>query len=298
MPEAFIERFCRQLKDFLGDPVSSYRVPRQAMLDALYAAQRSLWDDISAGAGAQSILGRAEATITLTDDQQYYRLPGAFRVFFGFERRAGDGTVLARLGSLGQYDPMAGVTILKPQQQIMVQPTPTGIGSQDWTLIFAKGEVATHYARAKTVTDRSVVAGEPPAGAGQIVRVANYYAGSMLRIWQATTGAPQEMEIAAYSMEGDDPVFHLRHAFAPKPTGDVWYEICPLIDYPLDEIYATEAAVKRTGPKSQLRRRAGLLGNHRRLFATVLSELDSPAADRPRQTITVPDDLETDPYGV
>jgi len=144
-----------------------------------------------------------------------------------------------------------------------------------------------------------LVAGTPGTDAGTLVKVGDYYNGSLLRVYDATVGAPQTMEILDYY---HDPTlttewhFKLEHAFLPLPTGTALYEIRPALPQDYDRLYAVDVALKHLIGRVSLARRKALLTERRRMMRACRNYFTSNVSDRmPARTLPV-DFYADDPY--
>lgn len=282
----FLSRYLTSVDDYLGDPAQAKRYPEAVKLKDLRKIEVMVWERLLRASGQQSTIGRTEIEVTLQNNVAFYPLPGNFRQFIGFEYRDGGDRkrVTSWLPSVSMYDGGAGVEILDGQRGMMIHPTPVMDGNQNWTLIYMKGPVMLHYNRAFGYTNLSVTGWDaPPPGytaRGEISTLVDYYRGCLLRVYNATTGAGQVREISAFAWPAGKPVYTLREAFTPIPTGTLDYEIIPALPEPYDEIYALEAAIAKCGSVGLLVQKQQLLQDHAALWQACKSYFQSNVADR------------------
>jgi hypothetical protein len=122
--------------------------------------------------------------------------------------------------------------------------------------------------------------GTPGTDAGELVTYPDYYNGSMVRIYDATTGAPQVKEVTDYYSEDSTWVMILRHPLVVVPTGTVKYEIMPDLPEGLDEIYGMDVAIRGTTRRSSFKRRQGLKGDRLEKWKSCLAFVASMTMDR------------------
>ena len=294
--QALLERFYEDVDANLDDPATSKRITKGKKLRLLHVAEKMIWERILMLSGQESIVGRAESTITVENDKEFYLLPGNFRQFLGFERRTdGDSAqVRAFLRSIPLFDIGPGVVVLSEQRGMMIKPKPVTDGDEDWTLIYQKGSVRLHHSKAARVTEKTLVATTPGANAGEMVLNAGYYNGSLLMVYDADTGQEQTREIVGW--EPSSKVFHLRHAWTTLPTGTILYEIRPTLPTYYDDLYAMDVAIRILGRRSRARGRQGLKQDRRDLWEACKSYFLSNVADRAPARLMPVDPNEVDPY--
>lgn len=238
----FLQRYYDRVSRELGDPHASARYPEADRYDDLIDIEEALFNQLLKMAGQESMLGYAEATITLTLDTTRYLFPEGFRQFIALEQRDTDGRLLNKLMSKPTYDTEYGVEILTATKGFRLHPALVLEGSQDWTLRYLRSPGELHYAYVgdDSVTSLAVRSKTPPANGGNTYfDVDDYYAGTELRIFQADTGQGQIREVKDFK----NGTFVLRHAFDPLPQGNVGYEIVPSVPKRYDSIYALDAAI-------------------------------------------------------
>jgi len=148
-------------------------------------------------------------------------------------------------------------------------------------------------------TDWSWVAsGTVPDGGGELIATADYYNGSILRIYSATTGEFQEKEIIDFSLDSGDAKYHFkcRHHWTEVPTGDIKYEICPALPQNKDGLYAMDAAMLNLGQRAQQRRYAMLRDMRKEMWSACSRWVVSNVADRAPALLEKPNMNEPDPY--
>lgn len=293
---SFIETFYERLDEKLGDPALSRRYPKDRKLRDLHDADQVLFESILQATGQEGSAGRAETTITLTDGQPFYTLPGNFRQFIRFEHRLdGDRNMIdARMRSIPMFDDGPGIEILGAERGAIIRPNPVLTEDQDWTLIYERGPVLLHYAKAASVGEQSLTLGVPPANGGEVVRIDDYYNNVLLRVYQASSGAHQTVEVADYA--ADSNTCALRHAWTVKPTGEVWYEVRPTLPHNYDVAYALYVAAQKCTTRRQADLKRELLVDYRRVWSACLAYFNSNVADRgPSRMQAYPGD-DIDPY--
>lgn len=296
---SFIERFYEEVDDNLADPHSQKRLTRPQRLRDLHAVQFRIFERLLNLTGDQSSLGRAETTFNIEVGQTRYPLPHGFRNFLYLEKRSDDGdpdTVLDRLRSIATYDDGPGIEILDGQRGCLIKPTPDSSWAGTWVMGFRKGPVSLHYAAATSIGTRTIISGTPPADGGEVVLLDGYYNGSMIRVYQASRGAPQVLECVRSEVDGDRMVFMFDVPFDPVPTGEVWYEVCPEIPVDLDGLYAMDVALLNASRRKEIRLRAGLREERSELWNAVRNYFLSNRADSTPTRGRVPNDYEDDPY--
>ena len=249
--DAFLQRYDRSLSRELGDPNDSKRYPSADRLSDLHGLDRALFDSLLNVAGQESLMGYAEATVTIESGKIFYQLPFGFRQFLQLEYRNSQNLVLELLRTKQFYDDRYGVDILTADRGFRLFPPADMTQDANWTLCYLRGTSFLHYAKAEGVSPdgKLVVSGIPPDGGGEIHLVDDFYNGVELRIFNAGNLADPLIRVVTdfivtrRNRLKPVGVFHLREALSPIPTGDVWYEICPAVPLQYDNIYATSAAI-------------------------------------------------------
>lgn len=253
MNSSFIETYYQDIDKWLVEVDASTRYPKTQRLRDLHSLDAQIFEKLLGTAGPESLMGYAEAVLALEAEQMFYPLPQGFRQLISVERRQEPSStaiisvpldqILTRLRSKTFYDEKAGVTILTGNRGIRIDPLPTE--ASEWVLVYLRGVGELHYAEASDVSDLSLTTGTPPADAGRVIPQNDYYTGMEIRVYDARVGAPQIREVTRFSVTGEDMgVFHIRHPWTPKPEGDVWYEVRPVVPPEFDEIYGLDAALR------------------------------------------------------
>lgn len=294
---SFIESFYQQVDEHLGDPATSKRYPKDRRLRDLHAADKRIWERLSSASGPDGTLGRVETEIAIVADQAFYRLPGNFRRFVHLEQRQDEdrNCILSRLCSLPPYHPGPGVEILNAERGFIIRPTPTVDSDPSWTLIYERGPVQLHYAKAAAVGADFLIGGTPGENAGELIRLDDHYNGCLLRVYRATTGTDQTQEITDYDATSN--TFKFRHAWTTIPTGEVWYEIRPTLPPDYDELYALAVAIRQCSGRLQTERKAGLEDDYKEAWAACVSYFGKNVMDRAPTLLKPYQFDEIDPWG-
>lgn len=277
--KSFLERYYDSITRNLGDTNASTRYPKSARLDDLHEIDREVYENLLTITKQESILGYAEARIDITNGQDFYLFPPGFRQFYALERRSSDGkSISATLSTRPLYGSGYRIQILTAERGFRLFPAPTISDDEEWVLRYSRAPGFLHYARAKDVSDLSVVGGTPPTDGGELIRVRNYYNGMMLRIFSASQGAPQSREVVGYN--ADTGTFTLRHAFQPKPTGEVWYELLPTLPEPYDSFYSLDASILELDRREKPEKAASLLKQRAKKWKSAALYIMSNTSDR------------------
>jgi hypothetical protein len=293
----FLEDFYERVDLHLNDPQTSVRYSKEDRLRDLESTERVVWENLLKVTGQQSLLGRAEADYTLETDKRFYPLPGNFRQFIQFVRRdSGDpDTIMDHLRSIPMFDRGPGVEILSEQRGMRIQPMPDLNTSETWTLVYIKGPVKLHYAKAVSVADKALVMGDPPTDGGERINVDDYYNGSLIRVFSAgNNAAPQVNEVVDH--QGVAGSLQLKHSWNPLPTGDVWYEFRPAVPSQYDDIYSLMVAMEVAGRRGLYAKRGALDRRFREMWGACRSYFTSNVADRAPSRIMPHREDEMDPY--
>lgn len=280
MAQSFLERFYELVLDCVGDPTTSRRLTKSKMLRDFKAQEALLWERLMRATGQSSLLGRAEAAYDLTSGKEFYPLPGNCRQFIAFEKRInGDpNQVQERYASKPFFDGERGIEIISGERGFRIFPVPIA-DSADWTMVYLKGPIHIHAATASHVGENSIALGAPGTDAGALVRVDGYYVGSMVRVYDATAGAPQSREVTAQST-GATITCQLRHPWTPKPTGTVLYEFRPELPEDYDSIYGIMVAMTNMPRRNNPQRYRMLQKDFQDLYDGCRSWVTSNVADR------------------
>lgn len=296
MTQSFIERFYEDVNANLDDSQTSKRITRPGKLRLLHVVEKMIWERILMVSGQESIVGRTEIDITIKNDKEFYLLPGNFRQFILLERRTdGDSNlVTATLRSIPLFDAGPGIVVLSEQRGFMIKPKPILDGPETWTMVYQKGPVRLHHAAARAVGAQTLTGQLPGTDGGQMILNDNYYNGSLLMVYQADTGQEQVREIVDW--DAKSMVFQMRHAWEPLPTGDIKYEIRPILPPDYDDLYAMDVAIRILGRRARTRGRIGLKQDRNDLWQACKSYFLSNVADRGPSRILPYDPNEVDPY--
>lgn len=298
--QSFLDRFYDEVSDCLADPSTSKRFPKSKRYSELYRVQERIFSRLLNSAGQDSDLGRTEATITLVEDQDTYVLPPAFRQFIAFEYRTnGDPRLVeARLGSLATYDEGCGVRILGGGRGMQINPRPSNFLVGDWTLIYRKGPIRLHNSTLASLNGDGdeFTSTTPATDGGELVLLDNYYAGSVVRIYSASTGAPQERVVASSAVSGAQVVFTLALPLDPIPTGTIKYEIVPELSESVDGLYAYDVALVACSRRMGFSRRAGLMQDREMLWRSAKGMYNAAVADRQPERSRPPNPYEDPVY--
>jgi len=144
-----------------------------------------------------------------------------------------------------------------------------------------------------------LVAGAPAADNGTIIKIDDYYNGSLLRVYDATLGYPQTREIIDFYADPTTTTewhFKLRHPWSPVPTGAVKYEIRPALPQDYDRLYAVDVALMQLDARINFVRKGQLEKKRRKLLQACRSYFDRNVADRIARVSYPPDEYAHDPY--
>lgn len=249
--DSFLERYYRAVTRELGDTHTSSRYPPADRLSDLGDIDQALFDSLLNVAGQESLMGYAEATITLVDGQIFYHLPFGFRQFLQLEYRDSQNRVLDVVRTKQFYEGRYGVDILTADRGFRLFPPPNLTVNADWILCYLRSPPLLHYAEAESVSrdGKTLVSGVPPTNGGEIHLIPDYYNGAELRIYRAGNLADPQVRVVTdfvvtrERLSKAQGVFHLREALSPIPTRNTWYEICPTVPLRYDKIYAMDAAI-------------------------------------------------------
>lgn len=285
---SFLQRMYASVTRELYDPASSRRMTDAEKLLQFPAVEIKIWEDLLRCTGMTSTFSRAEATITLVENQRYYRLPGNFRQFISFEHRVSSDPdqVDMALSTMPMHDRGPGIEIISAQEGFVVRPNVDSSIAGDWTLTYIKGPVVLHRgtvdtlsADGKTLTGNGTI----PTDGGELVKLTDYYNGSMVRIYSATTNAPVTDVVEDFAMSSTKPVFTLRHGMLPAPTGTMLYEVCPLLPPNYDDLYGIDIAMANSGRRGRFRAAGDIRVRRAALWAACKQHFESNTTDRAPQ---------------
>lgn len=282
--EPLIERYYTMVREESGDPHTSVRTSKANLLEEFHDTDQELFNALLGSTMQESMLGFAVATITLQDGVNFYRLPPGFRQFveMGFRQTSGNteySAYVLRSGTI--YDPQYTPEIVTGSKGFRLDPAPSLSSDQEWTLFYLRSPGRIHYAKTPSLKAKSLVAGQPPEGGGELVLVDNYYNGMELRIYQAgNNAAPQINWITDFKVSKEGGTFFLRYDWETTPSGDVWYEIVPTVPLEYDQIYALDMAMKLMDRRSRPDRYANLELRRKRLWSAIKTYVTSNVCDR------------------
>lgn len=226
------------------------------MYDELYSVDQEIFEALLNAAGVESILGYAEATITLIDAQQYYRLPPGFRQLIHFKRYdTTTGEYLNRLKTQQPHSQEYGVQIISADGGMMLDPSPKLDSNQDWTLKYLRGAGKTFYgtatsfdSSAKTLTYTGTVGTD----AGEYLRIDDYYNGMLMRIYADTGGLTHSLPFVSRITDfvGSTGVFTLQDT-PPLFTGTIGFEILPCLPDPYFKLHTYDVALRFLSQRTQ-----------------------------------------------
>lgn len=275
----FITRYYEGVTRQLGDPSSSVRYTRAQRYEDLRTLDARFFNRLLGLGLSSSLMGYAEAPITLEADRINYPFPPGFRQFLRLEKRSGT-TVVGILNTSTYYDENLHIDILDAASGFRISPGTPSVLEGDWTLCYLRSPGLLHYANAKEVGDNYLVGGGPSFEAGQQVRLDDYYNGMALRVVSADKGEGQQIRIIRSFVSDNGMVFQLAHAFSPVPTGSVLYEVCPTLPLDCDKLYAVQAAIDEWGSVRKQQVPQSLLLEREELWATAKTFFGLTTADR------------------
>jgi hypothetical protein len=241
--DPFIQRYYRAINRECGDPHTSDRYPNEDRLSDLHDFDQNFFDRLLNVAGQNSLMGYAEATVTLSSGTLFYNFPYGLRQFLQLEYRVNN-VATAFLRSKQFFRDYYGVDILTSNRGFRLFPPRNISSDQDWTLCYLRSPGFLHYAKATSVSSdgKSIVSGPPPTDGGEIHLIDDFYNGVELRIYDSGNGAHPQVRVVTdfvvtqRRLSKPEGVFQLREALSPVP-----------LQY--DRIYALSAAI------AELRRR-------------------------------------------
>lgn len=300
MPTSFLERFYDEVRRNLSDPSASKRYPKSERYLDLWTIQQRIHSRLLSGSGQDSDFARTELDITVSDTVDRYMLPPGFRQFIAFEKRVeGDkDRIEAWLPSLPTYGVGPGIRILGEGRGFEIVPTPNSAIAGTWTMVYRRGPVKVHAATAANIAVNGLAfdAAAPATDFGELVALANYYAGATVRIYSANAGGYPQTRVIASNTGGATVTFTLEKALSPVPAGTVKYEICPELPEELESIYAMDVALLGCARRRMLRAKAGLKQERHELWSAVRGYYGDAAADRPPERSTPPQPYADNPW--
>lgn len=302
----FLARYFDEVDDCLADPHSQKRLTKAMRYASLYKIQQSIFERFLNFTGQESNLGYCESDVTIVEGQTFYKLPPLFRQFLWFEMwNDGDREqVLYKLGSVHSMMIAAGIEILSGQDGFKIYPEPPASWAGTWKMGYRKGPCKVCYGAVYSISaDALTVVGTAPASsdAGELSRLANYYAGAKLNIYDGETDVPQCAVVASssYNSANSRTTFVLRTALSPKPTGvnpTLKWEILPDLPEGYDGIYAIRCAIENTSRRTRITAKATLKDDYQEAYRTAAAYYGQNVADRAPTRLIPPRGDEIDPY--
>jgi len=207
--------------------------------------------------------------------------------------------IIAWVGSVPTYADGPGVRLLGPGRGFQFIPRPTEAWAGDWTLCYRKGPVKLHDATLSSMASdgTSFVCGSPATNHGEVVLEPNYYAGCLIEIYSATTGAPQRRMCTASSVSGSTVTLRFDNKpFNPVPTGTMLYQVLPDLDESVDGLYALDVAILACSRRTGATRRSMLIREREDLWKAARGLYSASASDRPPERLRPPRHDADDPY--
>ena len=306
MATAFLDRYYDEVDDCLADPHSQKRLTKPQRYAELYKTQQHLFERFLNMTGQESSIGYCESIITVVAGQSFYPLPPLFRQFLAFEMwNGGDrDDVIMKLPSVHGMMVAAGVEILAANQGMIIHPAPPDSWAGDWTLIYRKGPAKVCHGVVYSISaDAITVVGTAPATAddGTVSKLSDYYAGSILNIYDGESDVPQSAVIqsSSYNSANSRTTFTLRTALSPKPVGvnpTLKWEISPDLPEGYDSIYAIQCAIRNASYRNRITAKATLKDDHQEAMKTAANYYLQNVADRSPTRLIPPRGDEIDPY--
>ena len=302
MPSAFLTRYYDEIDLNLNDPSMTKRLTKAQKLQLLHTIEKQVWERLLTGTGQESMLGLTETGLNVVAGTDTYALPGNFRQFVAFEKRATDARdqIEKRLRSIPYYAEESGVVILSGYRGMRIKPVPTL--SETWALVYQKGPIVHFCANLAAGNIGDVSSGAfvlvTPAVTpieGEIVRGENYYVGSLIRVYdqsaQSTNpfGHPQVKEVDTFTASSGN--FEFRDAWSPALEANAKIETVPTLPEGLDSIYALDAAIKILARRGKVNHRRELIEQRAELWNACKNWAYDLVADR-GPTRTMPLDMD------
>jgi len=278
----FLQRYYEGIRKHIGDPVHAGRITEESMYEELTSIDADIFEKMLMMTGQHSRVGWAETLVTVKDGVKFYPLPLGFRRFISFKRFDDEGREIQSLESQPEYSSQYGVEILSSERGFKLDPAPTLESDQEWTLEYLRGPGLTHYATASGYGEYSIVSGVPPESpfGGELVLVPDYYAGMVLRVYSADSGAPQVRVISGSAVNSGQVTFVLRDRLNPL-SGVVSYEILPCLPDPLFKVHIFDGAIQFLGDRQRTQKMEDLIRLRSKAWDTARGHVMSNAMDRP-----------------
>jgi len=272
---------------FVGDPHASNKTTKEELLRDLHHIDREIFEQLLRGTGQESLLGFAEATITLKNGQSFYQFPPGFRQWIRMERRIND-LVYDILATKNVYGHKYAVDILTSARGFRIHPAPlisdssSSGDTMDWTLLYLRAPGQIHYAQATGVQPKSLTTGDPPENGGELVLTEDYYNGMELRVFKSGNKADHQTRLirSFHILPDGRGSFTLHNEWCPLPTGEVWYEILPTLPEEYDHIYALDEAITILEMREKLTKAIGLKDRRKKAWNAAKQFVECNTMDR------------------
>lgn len=293
---AFIEDYVEWVREYLGDPSRSKRLTPESVLRDLHAEYMVVYEELLKASAGETVIGYAEATISLRSDTEFYSFPGNFRQFLRLERRLVDNprSVVDRLETKRFGSTDRGITISSAQCGFKATRVPIVIEeSQDWVLMYQKGPIVLHWAdNGKVINNQAVrLPASLPEAQGQIVAQADYYVGELLHSIDARR-PNQSIEVTAYNPATRALLLREPLLGDYRPGDEFKYEFRTLLPRGTDKLLATCVALGKTSDRTDpvkhrllIRERRKFLQAARNYFRTATQDRAPAIRGRGLQTV-------------
>lgn len=238
--DSFLTRYYRQVDRNLGDPATANRYPKADRLSDLHTIDTQIFEGLLNVLGGESLMGYAEAEITLTAGQEFYRFPEGFRHFLSLEYRQTDGTIqwaVSRMRTKAPYKCRYGIEIITAHRGFRITPAP--YDTTPWVICYVRCPGKLHDALASEVSSKTLITGTPAEDHGEVILLPDYYNGMEVR--ELTYG--QTREIVGSKIFDNRMTLQLRHAWDRLPPQDTPYELRPILPPQYEDLYAMDAAI-------------------------------------------------------
>lgn len=279
----FIEDYMDWVREALNDTANTKRLTTSQLLRDLHAHHQSVYEKLLRQSGAESLLGYAETSITLESGKEYYRLPGNFRFFLGFERRS-DGNpnyVISRLPSIPDWSNGPGVIISSPELGFRIRPVPTLSSNETWTLRYQKGPIVLHYGDGVYTPGNFRLQATLPAEQGERIDIENYYANEVMH-FPGPLQSGIDTTVSCSEVTAYNPITQIctfRNAPAYPGTG-VRYEFRTILPRGMDKLIALSVALNQTANRVDSDKRKLLKDEWNDLWSTAKGFVKRMARDR------------------
>lgn len=294
----FIEDYMDWVREALNDTSTTKRLTTTQLLRDLHAHHQSVYEKLLRVSGTESTFSYAEASITLQSGREYYRLPGNFRFFLGFEKREdGDpNKILCRLPSIADWNYGPGIIISSPELGFRIRPVPQISADETWVLRYQKGPIVLHYGDGLYTPGNFRLQASIPAEQGERVDLENYYANELIHFpAPLQSGIDTTMnctEVLTYNPISRGCTLRNNPAY---PGTDVRYEFRTFLPRGMDKLIALSVALNQTANRSDPEKRKLLKDEWNDLWVSAKSYVKRVARDklelRPKSQYS-----EVDPY--